>query len=255
MLSGRDSPQPPIVDNVNDDNALEDERFPLGTMAAVFDRIHNLSTLQSLRLGASARLVDYAFVVRQVNDFGHTLVAGDQSLPAGLDNVIAMLRQAVVRSRGVTPASGPSDVASAAPAATVPAQGSANVTFAALSATEEYSGLAGTVNSALLDILSIDAATITPEELVAQIVQGRPNNAVTLAPSSDEDRDPRTIGEWLTECHNVFCLGLLAEGVMLGSVPRGFAQDEFDNFVDTFPDWPVYLVLRAEEDARRDVVE
>lgn len=66
-------------------------------------------------------------------------------------------------------------------------------------------------------------------------------------PKGGEDEDPTTIGDWLSECHDIYCLGVLAQGVKQNLADREFVQNEFDRFLQSYkPDWEDYLKAKAE---------
>ncbi|KIY60764.1 hypothetical protein CYLTODRAFT_495531 [Cylindrobasidium torrendii FP15055 ss-10] len=101
----------------------------------------------------------------------------------------------------------------------------------------DFGLLATAFESAPPDILSLDAGSLTTAQFIALLgpIDARPAECgVHVTQKRPKDDDPRTIGDWITEIHNTFCLAVMAEGVALDCVPKEYAQRYFEDFAGSF---------------------
>ncbi|KIY61184.1 hypothetical protein CYLTODRAFT_495375 [Cylindrobasidium torrendii FP15055 ss-10] len=97
------------------------------------------------------------------------------------------------------------------------------------------------LQSAPEDILFIDAETLTVADFIAILGGETPvNRGVRVREERAADNGPQSIGDWLGECHDTYCLGLLADGVMAGCVPMAYAQENYTRFLQTCGGWDAF---------------
>ncbi|KIY61183.1 hypothetical protein CYLTODRAFT_495374 [Cylindrobasidium torrendii FP15055 ss-10] len=226
-------------------------------LCAVFDHLHNIVSLKALGCGVVAQLVPRGFLEQC---FKHHMASLTQPSVQHFLQEITRMAGASSDATSTADDGHTGDGAGARRETTGPdAAATVSANFEALNGID-FGALATALQSAPADFLSIDADTLTPEDCVALL---GPIEKRTLgrrgvqAQYADEESDPLTIGDWIGEIHDTFCLAVLAEGVALTCAPNQFAQLYFNEFLTTFPGWTEYETAaraRAKADSAMDMI-